>query len=97
MPIHVHPLVVQLRFYDEGVDVSKPLHAMRDQYRGGANVTIDDAGVAQVTLLTCDDFLKADFDAVRQFLKSIRVKTMRYTHKGIQHEYRIEDCLNEFV
>lgn len=82
--------MVQLRFYDEGVDVSKPLHAMREQYRGVANVTIDDEGIAKLSLLTCDDFLKADFDVVRQFLKNIGVKSMRYKHKGKQHDYPID-------
>lgn len=91
MSIHVHPLVLQLRFYDEGVDVDRPLHEMHEQYRGVANVTIDNTGVAQVTLLTCDDFLKADFDNVKRVLKNIGVKTMRYTHKGSQHDYPVGD------
>jgi len=93
MSIHVHPLVLQLRFYGDDVDVDRPLYEMHEQYRGVANVTIDNTGVAQVTLLTCDDFLKSDFDAIRQFLKSVGVKTMRYTHKGSQHDYPVGDLL----
>ena len=86
MPIHAHPLVVQIRFYDELVDVDKPMHEMHSQYRGVANVMIDDDGVGRVSLLKCENFSKTDFESVKTYLRSMGAVKMSYKHKDRERE-----------
>ena len=90
MPIHIHPLVMQLRFYAEGVDVSKPLCEMTDTYQGVANITIDDDGTARVSLMRHADFTKAEFNAVKRCLKQQGAKRMHYKHKEKLHDFRLD-------
>lgn len=80
--MHVHPSLVQIRFYEEGVDVSKPLYKMKEKYKGVGNILIDEEGTARVSLLISKNFTKKDFNAVQDYLKSLEIKKMIYKHKG---------------
>ena len=86
MPVHIHPSLLQIRFYEEGVDVSKPLYKMETSYRGVANVIIDDLGVARVSLLHCDDFAKEDYEEVIRICKHLQANKMIYRHNGQEHD-----------
>lgn len=86
MQIHVHPTLVQLRFYEEGVDVDKPLYKMETSYRGVANVVIDDLGTARVSLLHCNDFVKEDYEEVIRICKHLQANKMIYRHNGQEHD-----------
>jgi len=87
MPVHVAVKILHLRFYEDGVDVDKPLHEMTENYYAHTLVTITSDGTAYLEGMI--DF--GGFNSVkifREILKAIKpfgVYKVQYRHKNKDH------------
>jgi hypothetical protein len=84
MPVHVAAKILHMRYYDDGVDVDRPLHEMTEPYYCHTLVVVTDDGVGHLEGLT--DF--AGFNSAKIFremmaaLKPYGVSKLKYRHKG---------------
>jgi hypothetical protein len=87
VPIHVAPIVLHLRLYDDGVDVERPLHEMRGDYLAHSIVVVGDNGVGRLEGL--DSFagnlpIKVWREMIGK-LKQYGVRRLEWRHHGIEH------------
>jgi hypothetical protein len=87
MPIHVAPVVLHLRFYDDGVDVERPLHEMNSEYLAHSIVVVNDAGVGRLEGL--DSFAgRSPIRILREIVRKLKlygVRRLEWRHKGVEH------------
>ena len=85
MKIHIAPVVLHIRCYDDAIDTDKPLHKMQDEYLYNMICTINDLGIARLEGLSTHD-LHADIrHLVADGLLQHGVKRVEWRHHGVEH------------
>jgi hypothetical protein len=79
--IRVDPLVVTVRYYENDIDPTLPLHQMEEPYYKAFPIQLSDDGTSRVTLVVEPPTIK-EFKLLKKALKDIGVLSAEWRHHG---------------
>lgn len=86
MAVHIHGYLIQVRIYDEGVDVNKPLHKMTKKYTGIVSILIDEFGIARASHAIMDKLTVKDFKTIVNYCRDNGAIKFTYKHRDLERE-----------
>lgn len=86
MAIHIHQALLQIRIYNNGIDVNRPLYDMSKVYKGVISIFIDEDGNANATLAVINNLTISDFREILNYCRKNGAITFSYKHRNLKRK-----------
>ncbi len=89
MAVHIHEYLIQVRFYEDSVDVNKPLYEMTKNYKGIVSILIDEFGIARASHAIIDRLTRKDFLFILNYCRTKGAIKFTYKHRNLEREINL--------